>query len=40
MAVAPKFAAHILAANAKPTHTVELYLDYVCPVSFKAITNG
>jgi len=42
MAVAPKFAAHILAANAKPPHTVELYLDYVCPFSaklFKRVYN-
>ncbi|KAH0608920.1 uncharacterized protein H6S33_001148 [Morchella sextelata] len=35
MAVAPKFAAHVLNAPAGPVHTLELYLDYVCPFSAK-----
>jgi hypothetical protein len=36
MALAPKFAAQKLAAAPGGTpHTVELYLDYVCPFSSK-----
>ncbi|CAK7563283.1 MAG: hypothetical protein SEPTF4163_001147 [Sporothrix epigloea] len=43
MALAPKFAAHRLvfgdvsaaAASAAPLHTVEMFLDYVCPFSAK-----
>ncbi len=43
MALAPKFAAHRLlfadisaaAASAEPLHTVEIFLDYVCPFSAK-----
>ncbi|CAK7200804.1 hypothetical protein SEUCBS139899_003503 [Sporothrix eucalyptigena] len=43
MALAPKFAAHRLvfsdisaaAASAAPLHTVEIFLDYVCPFSAK-----
>lgn len=33
MAVAPKFAGHILQGSPHiPHHTLEVYLDYVCPV--------
>ncbi|KAG0638616.1 thioredoxin-like protein [Tuber brumale] len=42
MAVAPKFAAHVLGSVAHPVHTLELYLDYVCPYSaklFKRVYN-
>jgi len=37
MALAPKFAGHKLAAAVQPKalHTIELYLDYVCPFSKK-----
>ncbi|CAK7228959.1 hypothetical protein SBRCBS47491_007083 [Sporothrix bragantina] len=43
MALAPKFAAHRLvfgdvsaaAASAAPLHTIEIFLDYVCPFSAK-----
>ncbi|CAK4030768.1 Hypothetical predicted protein [Lecanosticta acicola] len=37
MALAPKYAGQKFVANAKPTtlHTLELYLDYVCPFSKK-----
>ncbi|KAG9231855.1 hypothetical protein BJ875DRAFT_536322 [Amylocarpus encephaloides] len=36
MALAPKFAGQKFAATAAPTlHTLELYLDYVCPFSAK-----
>ncbi|KAF8544259.1 hypothetical protein BDD12DRAFT_60409 [Trichophaea hybrida] len=38
MAVAPKFTSHILSATPpQPTHTLELYLDYVCPFSAKLL---
>ncbi|KAI9891028.1 MAG: hypothetical protein M1814_003379, partial [Vezdaea aestivalis] len=44
MALAPKFAGHRLAANnIHSVHTIELYLDYVCPFSaklFKTIYTG
>ncbi|CAZ84468.1 unnamed protein product [Tuber melanosporum] len=42
MAVAPKFAAHVLGSVAHPVHTLEIYLDYVCPFSaklFKRVYN-
>ncbi|KAF8469642.1 hypothetical protein BDZ91DRAFT_678812 [Kalaharituber pfeilii] len=35
MAVAPKFASNILGSPNPPVHTIELYLDYVCPFSAK-----
>ncbi|KAF3183792.1 hypothetical protein TWF788_005521 [Orbilia oligospora] len=37
MAVNPKFAAHVFAVNggSRPVHTLELYLDFVCPYSAK-----
>ncbi|CUS12177.1 unnamed protein product [Tuber aestivum] len=35
MAVAPRFAAHVLGSAAHPVHTLEIYLDYVCPFSAK-----
>lgn len=37
MSLAPKFAAHRLSADpaAKSVHTIELFLDYVCPFSKK-----
>lgn len=39
MAVAPKFAGHIHSPPSKPVHTVELYLDYVCPFSAKLFSR-
>lgn len=35
MALAPKFAAQRLGSAGSGTHTIELYLDYVCPFSMK-----
>ncbi|EPE03438.1 hypothetical protein F503_06611 [Ophiostoma piceae UAMH 11346] len=41
MALAPKFAAHrltfgqVAAASTEPLHTIEIFLDYVCPYSAK-----
>ena len=34
MALPPKFANHIMNASAN-THSIEVYLDYVCPFSAK-----
>jgi hypothetical protein len=40
MALAPKFAGQkFTAANAPTLHTLELYLDYVCPFSAKMFTT-
>jgi hypothetical protein len=35
MALAPRFAGQRLCAVTAPLHTLELYLDYVCPFSAK-----
>ncbi|GME64697.1 Fas1 domain-containing protein [Neofusicoccum parvum] len=39
MALAPKFAGQKLASGVKTVHTLELYLDYVCPFSKKMFTT-
>jgi len=41
MALAPKFAGQVFSAGVTPktVHTVELYLDYVCPFSAKMFTT-
>ncbi|KAK0661061.1 hypothetical protein DIS24_g2938 [Lasiodiplodia hormozganensis] len=39
MSLAPKFAGQKLASGVKTVHTLELYLDYVCPFSKKMFTT-
>ncbi|KAF4311134.1 hypothetical protein GTA08_BOTSDO13341 [Botryosphaeria dothidea] len=39
MALNPKFAGQKLASGVKTVHTLELYLDYVCPFSKKLFTT-
>ncbi|KAL1651155.1 hypothetical protein SLS58_000492 [Diplodia intermedia] len=39
MALAPKFAGQKLVSGVKTVHTLELYLDYVCPFSKKMFTT-
>lgn len=37
MALAPQFATHRIAGHASAAHTLELYLDIICPFSRKQL---